>query len=155
MHDLNYQLCDTIEIGIDTVIRQYAWKTLDCQPPQLQANHQTAVLDYQFYGAALHAADSKLYFSDQWAARTDADLSSLQMSYQLISADWNKTAQLDLPLVHEGQPRLFSIDIANVPPGQYRLMAILYDKHTGQQQNWLNSEGDLPAMLTLTEIIIP
>ena len=155
IHDLNYQLCDTIEIGINTVIRQYAWKTLDCQPPQLQANHQTATLDYQFYGAALHAADSKLYFSDQWAARTDADLSSLQMSYQLISADWNKAAQLDLPLVHEGQPRLFSIDIANVPTGHYRLMAILYDKRTGQRQNWLNSEEDPPDMLTLTEIIIP
>ncbi len=155
MDRLGYQACETVEIGIDTVIRQYAWKTLDCQPPQLQANHQTAAIDYQFYGAALHAADSKLYFSDQWTARTNNDLSDFQMSYQLISADWNKAAQLDLPLVHEGQPRLFSIDIANVPSGQYRLMAILYDKHSGQRQNWLNSEGDLPDMLTLTEIIIP
>ena len=155
MHDLNYQLCDAIEIGIDTVIRQYAWKTLNCQPPQLQANHQTVTLDYQFYGAALHAADSKLYFSDQWNARTDADLSDFQMSYQLISADWNKAAQLDLPLVHEGQPRLFSIDISDVPPGHYRLMAILYDKHSGQRQNWLNSDDDPPAMLNLTDINIP
>ena len=155
MHSLNYQLCDTRSIAVDTVILQYAWQTLDCQPPRLLANHQTAAIDYQFYGAALHAADSKLYFSDQWAARTDDDLSNLQMSYQLISADWNKAAQLDLPLVHEGQPRLFSINIANVPSGQYRLMVILYDKYSGQRQNWLNSEEDPPDMLTLTEIIIP
>ena len=155
IRDLNYQLCDTIEIGIDTVIRQYAWKTLNCQPPQLLSSYQTSVIDYQFYGADLHAADSKLYFSDQWNARTDDDLSDFQMSYQLISADWNKAAQLDLPLVHEGQPRLFSIDISAVPPGHYRLMAILYDKHSGQRQNWLNSEGDLPAMLNLTDIDIP
>ena len=155
IHDLNYQSCDTIEIGIDTVIRQYACKTLNFQPPQLLSSHQTTTLDYQFYGADLHAADSKLYFSDQWNARTDDDLSDFQMSYQLISADWNNVAQLDLPLVHEGQPRLFSIDISNVPPGHYRLMAILYDKHTGQRQNWLNSEGVLPAMLNLTDIDIP
>ena len=155
MDRLGYQACETVEIGIDTVIRQYTWKTLDCQPPQLQANHQTAALDYQFYGAKLDAADSKLYFSDQWTARTDDDLSDFQMSYQLISADWNNVSQLDLPLVHEGQPRLFSIDIANVPPGHYRLMAILYDKRTGQRQNWLNREGDLPAMLNLTNIDIP
>ena len=155
MHDLNYLLCDTIKIGIDTVIRQYTWKILDCQPPLLLSSHQTATLDYQFYGAALHAADSKLYFSDQWAARTDDDLSDFQMSYQLISADWNNVSQLDLPLVHEGQPRLFSIDIANVPTGHYRLMAILYDKHSGQRQNWLNSAADPPAMLNLTDIDIP
>ena len=155
MHSLNYQLCDTIEIGIDTVIRQYAWQTLDCQPPRLLANHQTAAIDYQFYGATLDASYSKLLFSDQWTARTDDDLSRLQMSYQLISADWNKAAQLDLPLVHEGQPRLFSIDISNVPPGRYRLMAILYDKRTGQRQNWLNSADDPPAMLKLADIDIP
>ena len=155
MDNLNHQLCDTIEIGIDTVIRQYAWKTLNCQPPRLLSSHQTDIIDYQFYGAALHAADSKLYFSDQWTARTNDDLNDFQMSYQLISADWNNVAQLDLPLVHEGQPRLFSIDIGSVPPGQYRLMAILYDKHSGQRQNWLNNTGDLPTMLTLTEMIIP
>ena len=154
LDDLNYQLCDTIEIGIDTVIWQYTWQTLDCQPPQLLSSHQTVTLDYQFYGTALHAAESKLYFSDQWTART-RDLSGFQMSYQLISADWNKAAQLDLPLVHEGQPRQFFIDISDVPHGQYRLMAILYDKRTGQQQNWLNSEGDPPAMLNLTDIDIP
>ena len=155
IHDLNYQLCETIEIGIDTVIRQYAWQTLDCQPPQLLSSHQTAALDYQFYGAALHADESKLYFSDQWTARTDDDLSDFQMSYQLISANWSNVAQLDLPLVHEGQPRQFSIDISDVPAGQYRLMSILYDKRTGQRQNWLNSEDDPPAMLTLTGIAIP
>ena len=155
MGKLGYQPCKTIEIGIDTMIRQYAWKTMNCQPPQLLSSHQTAAIDHQFYGAALDTANSKLYFNDQWTARTDDDLSGLLMSYQLISADWNNVAQLDLPLAHEGQLRLFSIDIANVPSGQYRLMAILYDQDSGERQNWLNSDGDLPAMLPLTEIDIP
>ena len=155
MGDLNYQLCDTRSIAVDTVILQYMWQTLDCQPPQLLSSHQTTAIDYQFYGAALDTANSKLYFNDQWTARTDDDLSGLQMSYQLISADWNKSVQLDLPLVHEGQLRQFFIDIANVPSGQHRLMAILYDKDSDERQNWLNRDGDLPAMLTLTEIDIP
>ena len=155
LDNLNYQHCDTRSIAVDTVILQYMWQTLDCQPPQLLSSHQTAAIDYQFYGAALDTANSKLYFNDQWTAQTDDDLSGLQMSYQLISADWNKSAQLDLPLAHEGQLRQFSIDIANVTPGQYRLMAILYDQDSGEQQNWLNRGDDPPAMLTLTEIVIP
>ena len=152
---LDYQRCDTLNIAVDTVILQYAWQTLNCQPPRPLANHQTNAIDYQFYGAALRTADSTILFSDQWTARIDDDLSGFQMSYQLISADWNKAAQLDLPLVHEGQPRLFSIDISNVPPGRYRLMAILYDKHSGQRQNWLTSPADPPTMLHLTNIDIP
>ena len=155
LDNLNYQLCDTRSIAVDTVILQYMWQTLDCQPPRLLANHQTAAIDYQFYGAKLDAPDSKLYFSDQWTARTDDDLSCCQMSYQLISSDWNNVVQLDLPLVHEGELRLFSIDVGNVPAGTYRLMAILYDKNSGERQDWLNSAQDLSDILTLTEIVIP
>ena len=156
LDDLDYQLCDTLNIAVDTVILQYAWDTLDCQASQLRASYQTDVIDYQFYGAELDTAHSKLYFNDQWAARAENDvLENYKMSYQLISADWNNPAQLDLPLVHEGKLRLFSIDITDVPAGSYRLMAILYDVQSGKQQNWLNSTGDLPGMLTLTEIDIP
>ena len=155
MDDLNYQRCEAVEIGIDTVIAQYLWKSLNCQPPQLLSSHQTDAIDYQFYDAALDIAHSKLLFSDQWTAQGDDDLENYKMSYQLISADWSNPAQLDLPLVRPGELRQFSIDISKVAPGQYRLMAILYNKHTGERQNWLNSAGDLPTMLTLTDIIIP
>lgn len=155
MDGLNYQLCETVEVGIDTVIAQYLWKSLNCQPPQLAASYQTSMIDYQFYDATLDTAHSKLYFNDQWTARTDDDLSCCQMSYQLITSDWDNVAQLDLPLVREGELRLFSIDIANVPAGTYRLMAILYDRDSGERQDWLNSAQDISNMLTLTEIVIP
>ncbi len=153
--DLNYQLCETVEAGIDTVILQYAWNTLDCSPPQLLASYQTDTIDYQFYGAELDTANSKLYFNDLWTARTDDALDHYYMSHQLITPDWNNVAQRDLPLVHPGALRLFSIDIADVPAGIYRLMAILYDKSSGERQDWLNNTGDLPDMLMLNEIVIP
>ncbi len=153
--DLNYQLCKIVEAGIDTVILQYAWNTLDCSPPQLLASYQTDTINYQFYGAELDTANSKLYFNDLWSARTDDALDHYHMSYQLITPDWDNVAQLDLPLVHAGQLRLFSIDIADVPAGTYRLMAMLYDKGSGERQDWPNNTGDLPDMLMLSEIVIP
>ena len=155
MHKLNYQPCETVEVGIDTIILQYAWDTLNCQAPQLAASYQTDIIDYQFYGAVLDTAHSKLLFSDQWTAPGDDGLENYKMSYQLITSDWDNVAQLDLPLVHEGQLRLFSIDISHVPAGAYRLMAILYDKDSGERQDWLNSAQDASNMLTLTEIVIP
>ena len=153
--NLDYQLCDTLNVAVDTVILQYAWDTLDCQAPQLAASYQTDIIDYQFYGAELDRADSIFLFSDQWTARADDTLKNYKMSYQLITSDWNNVAQLDLPLVHEGELRLLSIDIADVPAGAYRLMAILYHKDSGERQDWLNSAQDASNMLTLTEIVIP
>ena len=155
MHKLDYQPCETIEMGVDTMVTQYLWDTLNCQPPQLSASYQTDIIDYQFYAAELDGAHSKLLFSDQWTAQGDDRLENYKMSYQLITSDWNNVAQLDLPLVHEGQLRLFSIDIANVPAGAYHLMAILYGKDSGERQDWLNSAQDASNMLTLTEIVIP
>ena len=155
MHKLGYEACDTPEIGIDTIILQYMWQTLDCQPPQLLTSHQTDSIDYQFYGAELDADHARILFNDQWTAREGDALENYKMSYQLISADWNNPAQLDLPLVHEGELRLFSIDITDVPAGNYRLMAILYDVQSGERQTWPDDNTDLPGMLTLTEIDIP
>jgi len=155
MDDLHYQLCDTLEVGMDTVILQYAWNTLDCSPPQLLASHQTDIINYQFYGAELDTANSTIMFNDQWTPRVDDALENYKMSYQLITPDWNNVAQLDLPLVHPGQLRLFSIDTADVPAGTYRLMAILYDGDSGERQDWLNNAQDVSNMLTLTEMVIP
>ncbi len=152
---MNYQLCETVEAGIDTVILQYAWNTLDCSPPQLLASYQTDTIDYQFYDAELDAANSTIMFNDRWTARSDDSHQNYKMSYQLITSDWGNVAQLDLPLVHPEQLRLFSIDIADVPAGTYRLMAMLYDKGSGERQDWLNNTGDLPDMLMLNEIVIP
>ena len=155
IHKLNYQPCETVEVGIDTIVTQYLWDTLNCQAPQPAVSYQTDIIDYQFYAAELDAAHSKLLFSDQWTAPGDDRLENYKMSYQLITSDWDNVAHLDLPLVHEGQLRLFSIDIADVPAGAYRLMAILYHKDSGERQDWLNSAQDASNMLTLTEIVIP
>ncbi len=155
MDNLHYQLCKTVAVGMDTVILQYTWNTLDCSPPQLLASYQTDAIAYQFYGTELDTANSKLHFNDLWTARTDGALDHYKMLYQLITPDWNNVAQLDLPLVHPGQLRLLSIDMADVPAGTYRLMVILHDKNSGERQGWLNNTGDLPDMLMLSEIVIP
>ena len=155
MYNLDYVLCDRSGAGIDTEIRRYAWTTLGCQEPNLLANYENALFDYHFYGAQLDANGSKVLFTDEWTANVDELPDNSRISYQLISSDWENVAQMDLPLVHEGKPRRFSIDVAGVPAGSYRLMAILYDKATGIRSPWIDNESDPPYMLLLAEIVIP
>ena len=114
----------------------------------------TEIIDYQFTGAQLDKANSKLYFSDRWTATEDGPLDSFRISHQLISPEWDNVAQLDLPLVHEGKPRQFYIDVAGVAARSYRLMVILYNKNTGERLPWIDNDDEIPFMLTLAEIEI-
>ena len=155
MRSLEYELCETVEIGVDTVIHKHVWNAFTCSGLAQQFNSRTELIDYRYYGAIVDKAYSKIQFSDEWSGRDGREVETFMMSYQLISSDWENVAQLDLPLVHEGIPRRFSIDISGVPAGAYRLITILYDKVTGERITWIDNDGELPYMLALAEIEIP
>ena len=154
MKNLDYQLCGRAEVGVDAVILKHSWSVLDCGVLELQSGSRSELVDYRYFGSKVDAEESKLLFIDAWSAQADVELDNYLMSYQLISPDWDNVAQLDLPLVREGVARRFSIDVAGVPAGSYRLMAILYDKATGERVTWIDNDGELPYMLTLAEIEI-
>lgn len=153
--NLLYEPCNLIEIGNTTIIVQYAWKALRCELPQLVSRFRTDVLEYEFFGTYTHGEGQAVFFVDRWNARNDANLALYNMSYQLLSDEWDNVAQLDLPLVNEGRYRLFSIDAEDVTAGNYRLVAILYNNQTGERIDWTENESPSPNMLTLEQIVIP
>ena len=154
MDEFGYRKCRRDSLPITTEMVKYSWISFDCQPAQLAASNRIEPLVYQFYGAELDPNGSRLFFADSWIALGDAPLDHLQMSHQLISEDWDNVAQLDLPLVNEGARRQFSIDVSEVPPGRYRLMAIVYDRQTGDSLDWQVDPGSPPSMLFLREVEI-
>ena len=146
------RLCDTRRLGIDTTLARFGWATLACQPAQLLATSDSELLSYEFFGSIVERDDNRLLFVDRWQARADFPHDNFALSIQLISEDWSNEAQVDLPLAHESELRQFSIDLSKVPAGNYRLMAILYDKHSGEKASWLANPGPVPSLLTLAEI---
>ena len=152
MTEASYRLCDTRHLGIDTTLARFGWATLACQPAQLLATSDSELLTYEFYGSIVERDENRLLFVDRWGARADFPHDNFALSIQLLSEDWSNEAQVDLPLAHEGELRQFSIDLSKVPAGNYRLMAILYDKHTGEKSSWLANPGPVPSLLTLAEI---
>lgn len=152
MASLHYDHCDTIGVGAETTILDFSWRELNCNEFHLKLQSQSDLIDHEFFGAWLNASAPILTFADAWKENLDYASEDLAMSYQLLSPDWDNVAQLDLPLVHEGVPRRFSIDVSDVEPGRYRLMAILYDRTTGERIDWLENEGTSPDMLALAEV---
>lgn len=155
MRERHYQLCHAENMLNATVLLQFRWETLDCEypPVQLQSG-KSERFAYQFFGANVNDDGSKLLFVDQWRAQETGSLARYKMSWQLWNADRERVKGLDLPFIHEGEFRHFALDIIGVPPGKYRLIAIVYDAESGRTVPWLDDAGRLSEELELTEVII-
>lgn len=154
MERLDYGFCASDEVGYDTVILQFRWTLLGCGTPVQLLQHQTGLLDYELYGLTYSEEGQQILFVDRWVSLNDFSVENYQMSHQLISDEWEMVAQLDVPLVHEDKLRRFWIDVSDVPPGNYRLMAILYNAQTGERVPWIDNPGYVPEMLNLGKIML-
>lgn len=154
MDELGYQACQRVSLPVTTEMVQYSGVSLDCMPAQLSVTGQAEPLRYDFYGANLAADGSRLYFANKWTSRSQDFVDRYNISHQLISENWQNVGQLDRPLAPMDELRQFAIDITDVPPGRYRLMAIVYDRITGQTLDWQEDTGGPPSMLFLQAVDI-
>ena len=155
MSALGYELCDSVQVGRDNSILQYAWKVLNCRDLAAVTRAGNQLIDYHFYGSLLDKGESRILVSDEWIPRSDFASESYSMSYQLLTEGWVNIAQSDLALTHEGKPRQFSIDITSVPAGTYQLIAILYNWASKEQVDWIGNEGFMTHFLSLASVAVP
>ncbi len=155
MDGFDYDLCKTIDVGAHWTILDFYWDNLDCDNFELRSEPRNALTRHTFYDARPSEDGSQLSFVDSWSAPADFDSEFFAMSYQLLSEDWDNVAQLDLPMVHEGLTRRFSIGTSDLPPGALRLMLIVYDTRTGKAVDWIDNPGSAPSMIELSEFAIP
>lgn len=155
LKSMEYVLCERNELAGDAVLLQYGWRALACDAPRQMLSASNSLIDYQLFGVERNESGTALVFSDEWQGRNTAPIQQYKMSYQLIGNGWDNVAQLDLPLIHEGVPRQFSIDISEVPAGRYQLLAVFYDQETGERVSWDEAEATNPQMLRLTELELP
>ena len=153
--ELRYTHCASEAVGRDHVISHYMWESLACAFPNATVSDQNALISFKFYASSLDNDGHALFFVDGWSALgAQSVLNDFRMSYQLLNDDWENKAQVDLPFVHESTYRRFSIDLSQVPAGSYRLMAIAYNRQTGERLDWINNTGNPRNMLLLDEIAV-
>lgn len=153
--DLRYTQCASEPVGRKHVISRYMWQSLGCAIPDATVSDRDELISLKFYTSSLDNDSEALFFVDEWSALgAPSVLNDFSMSYQLLNDDWENKAQVDLPFVHEGTYRRFSIDLSHVPAGSYRLMAVAYNRNTGERLDWINNTGYPRNMLLLDEIAI-
>ena len=151
LKDHNYMPCDTMLFPNATVLVTYRWASLQCDT-QPKASFATDAGAYQHFGA-VHD-DARLLFAGAWQPATDAQPDAHNMSFQLLDADWQSHAQIDLPVASLIDMRQPYFDLADLPAGDYRLMAVVYNAHTGERLAWQDNEDWILEMQQLAEIVI-
>ena len=71
MYSLDYVLCDTFEIGADSIVLDYSWSALGCRALNLNARTESELITHHFYAASLDDDRSTLYFVDAWNRQSD------------------------------------------------------------------------------------
>ena len=153
--DMRYAHCASEPVGRNHAISRYMWESLGCAIPDATVSDRNELISLKFYTSSLDNDGDALFFVDEWSALgAPGVLNDFSTSYQLLNDDWENKAQVDLPFVHEGTYRRFSIDLSRVPAGSYRLMAVAYNRNTGERLDWINHTGHPRNMLLLDEIAI-
>ena len=139
--------CESQTFPNNLVMHTYRWKSLKCDP-QPKSSFATAAGAFQNYGAV--QVDAKLLFAGLWQPAIDANIDGRNISFQLLDDDWHRHAQIDLPVSHLTDLRQFYFNLSELPDGDYRLMAVVYDAQTGERQTWRGNDGWIPEMQQLT-----
>ena len=155
MDALGYRVCRRESLPVATEMVQYSWISLGCQPARVALDAQSDALRYEFYGAELAPSGSWLMFAHRLTLDDTGTQANLYISHQLIAESGQKLAQIDQPLSAEQHIRQWGMDVREVPPGRYTLIAIVYNYETGQRHIWRDNATADPGMLSLGEIIIP
>ena len=153
MSAAHYRACETLAIGQAGLLVKYSWQTLACRETQ-PTRYENELINYDFYGAALAQDKDLLLFVDDWRPRGIVPPAGTKLSHQLLDSSGDNVAQLDLPLSNRQGMRQFAIDVSGVAPGDYRLMAIVYDSQSNERSGWLDG-GDSTDMQLIQTVTIP
>ncbi|MCY4146545.1 MAG: glycosyltransferase family 39 protein [Chloroflexi bacterium] len=146
-----YMVCGTTQFPNATLLATYRWASLQCDT-QPKATYSADEGAYLHYGA--RHDETRLLFSGAWQPAAEADPDTHNISFQLLDDDWRSHAQIDLPTQSLTDTHQLIFDLASLPAGGYRLMAVVYNAQTGERQAWHGNEGWIPEMRQLAEFTL-
>ena len=154
LNALHYKRCKSAKLGPETHLVKFSWSLLDCAPPTPHLGAQNDLVKYEFYGAKLDDRGDAIVFVDRWHAAGESAHDHIAMSWKLMTPGWDSVAQLDLPLVHQGALRQFTLNVSDVLPGAYAFALVVYDQRDGETHDWNDYPSEMPAFLRLATVTI-
>ena len=150
----DYMLCATLVDNPALLIRRYAHPVMDCdhQPAPIEYDSGFKVID-RF---ARYAPESEvLQILTWWEVADEGLLDEYNVSLQIITSDWQNVRQEDRHLYELPPWDVIDLSTEGLPPGDYRLMMILYHRITGEKVSGLDlASGEAENILPLLAFTI-
>ncbi|MDE2952071.1 MAG: glycosyltransferase family 39 protein [Chloroflexota bacterium] len=130
----NYLRCDVVVEEPRLFVQRYVNSRLDCDRQYRPIAYENGVTLVDRF-AQYTPEERKVYILTGWEAESEETLDQYNVSLQFITPDWQRPgAQIDRHLYDNILP-WFSAELSteDLPPGDYRVMVILYDPESRQK----------------------
>ena len=128
----NYIPCAVLVDKLDLLIQRYVHSVMGCghEPAPIAYGHGIKVIDR----AGRYVPESNLVqILTWWEAADEGLLNKYNVSMQIITSDWRNVRQEDRHLYELPPWDVIDLSTEGLPPGDYRLMMILYHRDTGEK----------------------
>ena len=153
----DYVACDVIVDAPNLFVQRYVNSILDCHREYAPIAYDNGIKVVDRF--ARYVPDTDLVrILTGWEVADDRLLYEYNVSLQIITSDWQNTGrQIDRHLYEEDVLKWYAAELSTegLPPGDYRLMLILYNRNTGEKVSGLDlASGETGNILPLLSFTI-
>ena len=138
----NYLACDLLVDEPQLFVQRYVNSRLECDRELRPVAYKSGVTLVDRFAQYI-PEEQKVHMLTGWEVENDEALYEYNVSLQFITPDWQRMgAQIDRHL-YDDILKWFSTELSteNLPPGEYRVMVILYDRDSGKKVRGVDLES--------------
>ena len=140
----DYTACSALVSEPDLLVQRYVQPVMDCdhEPAPIAYDNGIKVIDR----AARYVPESEaVQILSWWEVADESLLDKYNVSVQIITPDWRNVRQEDSHLYELLPWDVIELSTEGLPPGDYRLMMILYHRDTGEKVSGVDPTTDEAA----------
>ena len=138
----NHLACDILVDEPQLFVQRYVNSRLECDREIRPVAYESGVTLVDRFAQYI-PEEQKVHMLTGWEVENNEALYEYNVSLQFITPDWQRMgAQIDRHL-YDDILKWFSTELSteNLPPGEYRVMVILYDRESGEKVRGVDLES--------------
>jgi len=153
--EAEHRACELVVDSAELHVRRYVDRTLACDRAYAPIHYDNGITIVDKFADYDPAAQTVRVVTG-WGVADEAQLQAYNVSLQILSPDWRLLAQSDRHL-YDDVLKWYAAELptAALPPGDYRLVVIVYDRYSGEKVSGVDiSSGEVGAILPILHLKI-
>jgi len=155
--EVDYAACAVIVEQADLFVRRFVHSTIACNRQYQPIHYENGIKIVDKFGG-YDAERDIVRAVTGWEVADEAQLDDYNVSIQVITPDWQKVGQAPDRHLHDDVLKWYAAEIstADLSAGTYRVVVILYDRHSGVKVAGIDqSTGEAGNILPILEFSVP